>query len=314
MRRALILCALGYVCAISVPAIAGCNLSIRGQSQTCTVLVNGVTRQYRVIIPTNIPPAPSLVLYLHGASGGMWEGENFGWTTKSSKMGFIIAYPQALPNLNGITSWNLYFNNSFGSTPPDDVGFIKAVILALESAVAVDSRKVFVTGYSLGGFMTNRIGVELGDMVAAIAPVAAELWESTGGTIPSEKAPVSVLAFNGDADTSVPYCGMSSPYPEATEDDTFNYWQTQNICSANSTALCSAGKPTSASSKLTTGCSTGVVVQQYKLIGGIHKWYTVSMNVPPGTSTQPYNPSFNSTVGLTLDDIIWNFFAAHAKN
>ncbi len=298
---------------IALPAVATCNLSVRGQSQTCTVVVNGVTRQYRVIIPTNIPAAPSLVLYLHGSNGGMWEGESFGWTSKSSKMGFIIAYPQALPNSNGVTSWNLYFNNSFSGNPPDDVGFIRAVILALESAVAVDSRKVYVTGYSLGAFMANRIGVEASDMVAAVAPVAGELWQSTGGTIPTEKAPVSVLMLHGDADTSVPYCGMSSPYPEATEDDTFNYWQTQNLCKANTATLCSGGKPTSTSSKLATGCSTGVVVQQYKLIGGIHKWYTVNMNVPPGTSTQPYNSSFNSTTGLTIDDIVWNFFAAHPK-
>lgn len=310
-RHALLPCILLLLAA--VPVLATCNLSIRGQSETCTVVLNGVTRQYRVIIPTNAPAAPSLVIYLHGSDGGMWEGENFGWTTKSSKMGFVIAYPQALPNANGITSWNLYFNNSFTGTPPDDVGFIKAVIQALELAVAVDSRRVYVTGYSLGAFMTNRIGVELSDMVAAIAPIAGELWQSTGGTIPNEKAPLSVLPMNGDADTSVPYCGMSSPYPEATEDDTFNYWQAQNICKNNSTALCSGGKPTSTSSKLATGCSTGVVVQQYKLIGGIHKWYAVNMNLPPGTSTQPYNPSFTTATGLTIDDIVWNFFAAHPK-
>ena len=102
-------------------------------------------------------------------------------------------------------------------------GLFEQLSWPLESAVAVDSRKVYVTGYSLGAFMANRIGVEASDMVAAVAPVAGELWQSTGGTIPTEKAPVSVLMLHGDADTSVPYCGMSSPYPEATEDDTFNY-------------------------------------------------------------------------------------------
>jgi hypothetical protein len=27
----------------------------------------------------------------------------------------------------------------------------------------------------------------------------------------------------------------------------------------------------------------------------------------------PYNPAFDSTVGVTTDDLIWNFFAAHPK-
>jgi poly(3-hydroxybutyrate) depolymerase len=311
MKNALIV--LWITCFATLAGASNCDLSLRGKTQTCTIIVNGVTRQYQVYIPTNIPAAPSLVIYLHGAHGGMWEGATNGWTTKAASAGFIAAYPQALPNLSNITSWNLYWNSSFGSRPPDDVGFIKAVILALEAGVAVDHRKVYVTGFSLGAFMTNRVGVELGDMLAAIAPIAGELWQSIGGPLPAEKAPLSVLMINGDADTSVPYCGMTAPYPEATEDDTFNYWQTQNVCKTNSTALCSSGKPTSSSSKLALGCSSSVVVQQYKLIGGIHKWYQVAMNVPPGTSSQPYNSSFNSKTGLTTDDIIWDFFAAHAK-
>ncbi len=192
------------------------------------------------------------MIYLHGAHGGMWEGENMGWTTKASKMAFVVAYPQALANNAGITSWNLYFNHSF-TKPPDDVGFIKSLILAVELGLAVDHRKVFVTGFSLGAFMTNRVGVELGDMVAAIAPVSGELWEDVGGPVPREVAPVSVLMLNGSADTSVPYCGMTTPYPEASEDDTFNYWQTQNVCKPSTAALCSGGKPSTTSSKTATG-------------------------------------------------------------
>jgi hypothetical protein len=34
------------------------------------------------------------------------------------------------------------------------------------------------------------------------------------------------------------------------------------------------------------------------------------MNVAGQT---PFNPAFNSTTGLTTDDIIWNFFASHPK-
>jgi poly(3-hydroxybutyrate) depolymerase len=310
MQRVLILL---LFCVSLFAGVAGaCDFTKRGTSQTCTVTVNGVTRQYLLYIPKTLPAAPSLLLYLHGAHGGMYEGQNLGWTTKASQMNFISAYPQALPNNAGITSWNLYFNNSF-TNPPDDVAFIKLLIQTVELGLAVDSHKVFVTGFSLGGFMTNRVGVELGGLVAAIAPVSGELWESTGGTVPNEAAPVSVLMLNGSADTSVPYCGMTSPYPEATEDDTFNYWQTQNVCKQNTAALCSGGKPTTTSSKTASGCSSSVVVQQYELIGGIHKWYTVPMNVAPGTSTQPYNSKFTTTTGLTTNDIIWNFFVAHPK-
>jgi polyhydroxybutyrate depolymerase len=310
MQRVLIL--LIFCFSLFAGMANACDFTIRGKSQTCTVTINGVSRQYMLYIPNNLPAAPSLVVYLHGAHGGMYEGANMGWTTKAASAGFIAAYPQGLPNNSGITSWNLYFNYTY-TNPPDDVGFIRSLIGAVELGLAVDHRKIFVTGYSLGAFMANRIGVEASDLVAAIAPVAGELWENAGGTVPNEKAPVSVLMMNGSVDTSVPYCGMTSPYPEATEDDTFNYWQTQNVCKQNTAALCSGGKPSTTTSKTATGCSSSVVVQQYQLVGGIHKWYLVPMNVPPGTSTQPYNSKFTTATGLTTDDIIWNFFAAHPK-
>ena len=309
MKRVLILLVINLFVAAGVAG--ACDFSQRGTSQTCTLTVNGVTRQYLLYIPKTLPSSPALLVYLHGAHGGMWEGQNMGWTTKAASADFIAAYPQGLPNNSGITSWNLYFNGTY-TNPPDDVGFIKSLISTVELGLSVDSHKVFVTGYSLGAFMTNRVGVELGSLVAAIAPVAGELWMNSG-TVPKATAPISVLMMNGSADTSVPYCGLTSPYPQATEDDTFNYWQTQNACKQNTAALCSGGKVTSTSSKTATGCTSAVVVQQYELIGGIHKWYLNNMNVPPGTSTEPYNSKFTTSTGLTTDDIIWDFFVAHPK-
>jgi poly(3-hydroxybutyrate) depolymerase len=119
----------------------------------------------------------------------------------------------------------------------------------VELGLLVDTHKVFVTGHSLGAFVTNRVRVELGNPVAAMAPVSGELWMNTGGPVPGAVAPISVLLMNGSADASVLCCGMTTPYPEAPEDDTFNYWPTQNVCKQTTAALCSGGKVTTTSSK-----------------------------------------------------------------
>jgi hypothetical protein len=37
------------------------------------------------------------------------------------------------------------------------------------------------------------------------------------------------------------------------------------------------------------------------------------MDVPPGTATQPYNPKFTTSTGLTTSGIIWDFLVAHPK-
>jgi poly(3-hydroxybutyrate) depolymerase len=53
-----------------------------------------------------------------------------------------------------------------------------------------------------------------------------------------------------------------------------------------------------------------VEVRFYRLTGGTHEWYLTPMNV---AGQIPYNPDFDSTTGITTNDILWSFFAAHPK-
>ena len=64
------------------------------------------------------------------------------------------------------------------------------------------------------------------------------------------------------------------------------------------------------SGKRATNCLANTEVRIYKLIGGVHTWSTQPMNDPKQV---PYNPALGSTVGVTTNDLIWNFFAAHPK-
>ena len=48
----------------------------------------------------------------------------------------------------------------------------------------------------------------------------------------------------------------------------------------------------------------------YKLIGGVHEWYSNPMDV---SGQVPFNPDFDSNTGITTNDIVWNFFASHPK-
>jgi len=52
-------------------------------------------------------------------------------------------------------------------------------------------------------------------------------------------------------------------------------------------------------------------VTHYELVGGDHEWYTTPLNNP---AALPYNSSFGiPQPGITLDDVLWNFFASHPK-
>jgi polyhydroxybutyrate depolymerase len=280
-----------------------------------TLIFGGVSRAYLLHVPTNFQSGTgALVIALHGSQGsGLRLSNTSGLSAESDQKGFAVAYPYALVSPGaGFTEWNEFFNHSFGSNPPDDVGFIRALIQSLQSQLNPDPKRIYVTGLSNGGFMAHRVGVQLSDLVAAIGVVEGTVVSpGSVADVPAPLAPVSVLILHGDQDPVVPCC--SAP-PVASQEETFNYWTgaSADACTTVDTPqpICdSQGNPV-AIEKDATGCRGNTEVKYYRLEGGVHLWYTVPMNVSGQT---PFNPDFNATTGVTTDDILWNFFVAHPK-
>jgi len=281
-----------------------------------TLAFGGITRSYLLHVPANFVPGTSaLMIGLHGSQGsGAMFRDNSQLSVKADQQGFAIAYPYSLVSPGaGFTEWNEFFNNSYGPNPPDDVGFLRQLIVTLEASVHPDPKRIYVTGLSNGGFMTHRAGVQLSDLVAAIAVVEGTVV-SPGQiqSVPPPLGPVSVLIFHGDQDPTVLYCG--GPVV-ASQEETFNYWAgaAADKCAVTDTALplCDAQRNiTSVVEKDATSCAGNSEVKFYRLEGGVHLWYKVPMNVP---GQVPFNPDFDATSGVTTDDIIWNFFQAHPK-
>jgi polyhydroxybutyrate depolymerase len=280
-----------------------------------TIAFGGVTRAYLLHVPANFQSGSrALVIALHGSRGsGLRLMQTSGLNAESDQKGFAVAYPYALVSPGaGFTEWNEFFNHSFGSNPPDDVGFIRALIQSLQSQLSLDPKRIFVTGLSNGGFMAHRVAVQLSDLVAAVGVVEGTVV-SPGNVsdVPAPVAPISVLILHGDQDAVVPCC--SSP-PVASQEVTFNYWTgtRADACSTVDTSqpICDAQGNPVAIEKDATGCRSNTEVKYYRLEGGVHLWYTVPMNV---SGQSPFNPNFNATTGVTTDDILWNFFAAHPK-
>jgi poly(3-hydroxybutyrate) depolymerase len=163
--------------------------------------------------------------------------------------------------------------------------------------------------------MSHRLGVQLSDLVAGIGVIEGALFNNASVNsppVPPVLAPTSVLILHGDQDKTVLYCGTPV---DASQEQSFNYWSgnSADSCSRFDTpdALCDGqGNITAVVEKDATNCSGGTEVKFYKLIGGIHTWYTVPMNV---SGQVPFNPDFNSNTGITTTDILWNFFATHPK-
>jgi poly(3-hydroxybutyrate) depolymerase len=146
---------------------------------------------------------------------------------------------------------------------------------------------VFVTGMSSGAQMTERVGVEISDLVAAIAPTSGQMEGQQAMPPPvlvpgNEVAPISVQEWHGTEDTELPPCNYGTTgYSEVTYyldtvDDTFNYWVGQNKCSTLQTSqtLCTDGQATPGlAGNLATGCTGNNIEVQFIWEQGLgHSW------------------------------------------
>jgi poly(3-hydroxybutyrate) depolymerase len=125
----------------------------------------------------------------------------------------IVVYPDGLRLENGDTGWDLTADGY-------DMRFFDALYTELTNKLCVDTERVFATGHSFGGYMSNAVGCYRGDGLRAIAPVA-------GGPPLTDDCVDSVAAWiaHGTADPTVPIA-----QGEATRD----LWVAHNGCSTRS--------------------------------------------------------------------------------
>jgi polyhydroxybutyrate depolymerase len=184
--------------------------------QELTINGGGLRRNCVVHVPTaydKAKPIP-LVIMLHGFGGtGANAVRETGWSAKADAETFIIAYPDATrPDTTKPQSfrdnpqaWNSGSEGRFYAEQHniDDVAFIKSLIDRLKADYNIDTRRIFVTGFSNGASMAIRIGAELSDRIAAVGVGA--------GTCLTEKVKlthgVSLCYITGTADTLNPLEG-----------------------------------------------------------------------------------------------------------
>jgi poly(3-hydroxybutyrate) depolymerase len=276
-------------------------------SYSLTMTWDNVTRYYSLFVPGVLPANPPVLMMLHATrfstppeNPSTWD---WNWENLANRYGFIVLQPASTYNASsGQWNWNSYFMDaaftpadvgSCTSPPatacPDDAGFLRQLILNMEGPpYNVDPDQVYVTGFSSGAQMAERVGVEISDLVAAIAPTSGELENQQSAPPPvlvpgnSVAPPISVQAWQGTDDTELPPCNYGPTnysgviYYVDTVDDTFNYWVQQNQCTTFQTTqtLCTDGAATPGlSGNIATGClGSNTEVQFIWEPGEGHSW------------------------------------------
>ena len=280
-------------------------------------------RTYRMHIPNSYTvdePLP-LVLILHGhPSNSKMMQLVTELDVKADEEGFISVYPdgeippfpiflQALIMGQRGCWWNAWDYNKYNKV--NDVDYIRELIKKIQENININSSRIYITGVSGGALMTYRLGAELSDIIAAIAPVAGSVggswkaWLEQSGQfiIPEPSNPLPVIIFHGLKDQNVPYNGgwvngtigplsLSTKYLSVNESTLF--WVDYNNCNPKP-EIDQSGNIIKTT--YVNGDSDSEVVL-YTVKNGSHEWFG-----------SPYFPDR----GISINDLMWEFFEQHPK-
>ena len=249
-------------------------------------------------------PRP-LMIVLHGflADGDMTRVLT-GFNAIADREQFIVAYPDGLGRM-----WRFWEGTGRAKEMArlehvDDPGFLLHLIDDLVSEKLVDPRRVYLTGISNGGFMTNRMAWQYADRFAAIAPVA--------GTIPNlmldEAKPsraVPTLIVHGTDDQVVEFAGSQKFGPVGKfigARELEEWWSKSNRCGpVETTSLPDRARDgtTVNVSRHPATAKDGAEVVCYEIQGGGHTW--------PGGSLQPEVMLGKTCRDWNASEAIWQF-------
>ncbi len=271
------------------------------------IKVGETKRSYYFHVPQKIDrssPAP-VVLAFHGAGMDGQIMQIFsGLSKKADQEGFIVVYPNGTGLGDILLTWNagkFPWNNE---REPNDVRFVSNLLDDLETVVRMDPKRVYATGMSNGGMMTYRLAAELGDRIAAIAPVAGCMVCE----VKMPKRPMPILHIHGTKDTLVPFRGTKSKSDRFrfgdVEETSLKPWREINDCDADAKV---AELPRTSDAwkvvrKEYAAPRTGAEVILYLVEGGGHTW--------PGMNFHAFFCG-EVTYNIIANDLIWDFFRRH---
>lgn len=190
--------------------------------------------------------AHPVAIFMHGYGGSATGTESEvtnGLNRYAEEYGYVMVFPQSTWFMSDdppgerrpVTSWN-HISDGFDRGPAgpictpeaesypcppecgscgqcgwaschDDVGFLKALVARVLSEFSIDAGRIYVSGFSNGAMMANRIACEASELFAAAALFGGRV-EPGFECKPAVALPL--LQINGGKDRVVPFDGRAS--------------------------------------------------------------------------------------------------------
>jgi polyhydroxybutyrate depolymerase len=278
-----------------------CSLNVTSQQTIKKSFTHdGVERSYIMYIPAKYDEAQAVPLLFNFHGYGMTASSQLNYCDFrpiADTACFILVVPQGTL-LGSKTHWKV--GGWTVESTADDIGFANAMIDTLSANYNINSKRIYSTGFSNGGFFSFELACQLSNRIAAIGSVSGSMTPETYTNCKPSR-PMPVIQIHGVADSLVLYAGTKWSKPAELA---VSYWTNYNHTntSANTTELPDIVTTDGSTVKRYTysqgtACSN---VEHLQVSGGDHTW--------PGASGRTNNKDINASVE------IWNFLSRHTMD
>lgn len=239
---------LGSFAAVCVLALAASAAAQK--TATLSLQVAGKTRSAIIHVPAGIDKPP-VVFFVHGAGGkGFWFQRETQADVTADREKFIAVYPSASSDGEAGTWQDMQGTSNFA--------FFFAVLDLLDDRHGIDRKRIYMAGFSQGGFISYAAACHYSELFAAIAPSSGHSPQTC-----ALKRPVPVFMTFGAKE------GPASFIKD------MDAWVKMNNCTSTPTRISPypASKPTSKIGRVSYGsCDQGTQVVMDSVSGMGHLW------------------------------------------
>jgi polyhydroxybutyrate depolymerase len=280
------------------------NMAVPENLTSRTVTVGGKEREFYLNIPAKCQGKPSPVVFaLHGgaSSSGLAMHLKTDFTKLGDTVGYVTVYP------SGVNGWNIGSHDLYSvkrrTSDADDMGFFRTMFDTLIKEGIADEKRIYVTGGSNGGVMTQLLVCHLADRIAGAGVVVATLPRAAEKDWPKPSRPVPILVMLGTEDSFKPWQGNKA---QMSAEETLAFWRKRNTCvSAATTSDLPDRDPNDGCRVSSQRWEGRAPVVFYTLKGHGHGWPMQRGRDEAGTGPK--------TRDVAAPEVFWSFFKAQSS-
>ena len=212
-----------------------------------TITSEGQKREYLQYAPSDLGSKRPLIISCHG----MNQSAQYQWDalkdakTLADKEKFVIVLPEG-------------FNNGWDISGDRDINLIKDLIAQMKKDFDIDEKRVYLSGFSMGGMLTYHAMNKIPNVIAAFAPISGyPMW---GFTYTGKRA-IPVIHHHGTGDDVCVYSNVQRNIDELVK---------KNKCSSTPTITQNYGGYSHITRKEWGGGTDGVKVVLMELANKGH--------------------------------------------